>query len=82
MVSRIRKVTKMTNYIYRIVYRVKEDRWDWKKDPALNVWKPCNTRPYTSSTAAKGITTRNNNDHSGLEFRYQRLPADNWEFVE
>jgi hypothetical protein len=73
----------MTEYLYRVVYRVKEDRWDWKKDPSLNVWQVWVTqtgrRPYITVRPAKSICTRENNKNTRYEFKVQRLPADNWE---
>lgn len=75
----------MADYVYRVVYRVKEDYWPLRQDPAENVWKvwqtSTNGRPYLTATPAKSIATRNNNYYDRYEFKVQSLPADNWTFL-
>lgn len=76
----------MTEYIYRVVYRTKEEHWPWTKDPAENVWRiygsyGAGDRPYTKAGSAKSRATQANNRNIKLEFKVQRLPADNWEFI-
>lgn len=78
----------MTEYLYRVVQRVKPDFWPPHKDPALNVWAVVNNRSYNTLSVVKGLKTREENFYSdwandgGLEFKLQRFPmTQQWEDV-
>lgn len=79
----------MTEYLYRVVRRVKSDSWPPHKDPALNVWSVVNNRSYNTLPIAKGIRSREyryyddyGND-AGLEFKIQRFPmTQEWQDVD
>jgi len=74
----------VTEYLYRVVWRVKFDVWGYNQDPALNVWQTINNRSYKTLSIAKGIRTSvmNNPWHKDHEIKIQRYPlTQQWEDV-
>ena len=78
----------MTEYIYRVLYRVKDEFWPSHLDPRMNDWRVLNGRSYSSLPTIKGLITQDKRyETSGYpdwipkhEYRPQRYPmVQQWE---
>jgi hypothetical protein len=75
----------MTEYLYRVVYKVKDEHWPIDQDPAKNKWVCVNNRSYSTLPIAKGIKTmaEKNYWHKKHKLKIQRYPlTQEWEDVD
>lgn len=78
----------MTEYLYRVVSKTRDERWPDYLDPAENKWRVYTSsanksRPYTSVSVARSIVTRENNyqrnSNGHLVYKVQRMLITDWE---
>lgn len=88
----------MTDYLYRILYKVKDDQWPAWRDPAENTWSVLNNRSYSTLPTAKGVRSNDKRqervnyrfDDQGIyvsdekyDYKLQRFPmTQEWEDID
>jgi hypothetical protein len=73
----------MTDYQYRVVYRLKQEHWVHRDDDKWRVWHSATNpsgRPYQNAGAVKTIVTSKTNKSDRYEYKAQRFPlTQEWE---
>jgi hypothetical protein len=72
-------------YIYRVIYRLKPQYWRYQTDDVWHIYESSTNatfRPYTRAGSVKAIVTRLNTDNGRQEFRAQKFPIPEADWID